>query len=138
MLREASYSDSILGKCDKCEGSLRKIKSRNNKWFLGCTNYPKCTNTYPLPQKGKIIPLQKDCEFCKKPTIQVIGKRYKFQMCIEPNCESKKDWKKKSDFKQKQEKDLKEENGKDSKEGKEKSTKEKAVAKKEQVKTQAV
>ncbi len=96
ILRESSFNDSIIGKCDKCDGSLRKIKSKNNKWFLGCTNYPKCTNTYPLPQKGKIIPLKEPCEHCGKPMIQVINPRFKYKMCIDPNCPSKANWKKKT------------------------------------------
>jgi DNA topoisomerase I len=109
ILRESSFADSIIGKCDKCEGNLRKIKSRNNKWFLGCTNYPKCTNTYPLPQKGKIISLNELCEHCGKPMIQVINPRFKFKMCIEPNCKSKENWKKKINSNEKTniEKDLK-------------------------------
>ncbi|MBN2127185.1 MAG: DNA topoisomerase I [Candidatus Diapherotrites archaeon] len=99
LLRESAYADSFIGKCDKCGGNLRKIKSKNNKWFLGCTNYPKCTNTYPLPQKGKIISLDKLCEHCGKPMIQVINQRFKYTMCIEPNCKSKENWKTKANGK---------------------------------------
>jgi DNA topoisomerase I len=96
-LRKAFFSDSVFGLCDKCkEGSLRKIKSRNNKWFLGCTSYPKCTNTYPLPQTGVVVAGKDLCEICKKFTISVTGKRYKYKMCVDPNCPSKDEWKKKT------------------------------------------
>ncbi len=92
-LREALREDSIVGKCDKCGGQLRMLMSRNKKRFLGCTNYPKCTNTYPLPQKGKIVPTSNLCGKCGTPVIKVFGQRYRFEMCVNPNCETKAQWK---------------------------------------------
>ncbi|HZX20396.1 MAG TPA: DNA topoisomerase I [archaeon] len=94
-LRVAFRADSIMGKCDKCEGQLRMLVSKNKKRFLGCTNYPKCTNTYPLPQKGKLVPIEKICDSCSRPMIRVMGTRYKFEMCINPDCKTKDEWKKK-------------------------------------------
>ena len=95
-LRAALRQDSILGPCNKCEGgNLRMILSRNNKRFAGCTNYPKCTNTFPLPQKGEIIALNALCEKCGVPTIRVLGQRYRFDMCLNPGCETKASWGKK-------------------------------------------
>ncbi|MFH1224492.1 MAG: DNA topoisomerase I [Candidatus Diapherotrites archaeon] len=97
-LRSAVRDDAILGKCDKCnEGMLRKLKSRNNKFFLACNKYPKCMNTYPLPQKGRIIPLEKPCPSCGKPMIKVAGGRFTYSMCIDPACPSKADWGKKKE-----------------------------------------
>jgi len=102
-LRKALQEDSIVGTCDKCgKGQLRKLKSRNNKWFLACNKYPDCENTYPLPQKGKVYATDKMCETCNKPVIKVIGPRFRYQMCIDHNCESKKDWKKKKEEKEKE------------------------------------
>tara|TARA_Y100000310_G_C20702563_1_gene831288 strand:+ start:1275 stop:3326 length:2052 start_codon:yes stop_codon:yes gene_type:complete len=95
-LRSAGREDSIAGDCDKCDGKLRMLMSRNKKRFLGCTGYPNCTNTYPLPQKGKIIFTTKLCETCQKPVIKVVGTRYKFEMCINPDCETKAEWKAKT------------------------------------------
>ncbi|MCR4335712.1 MAG: DNA topoisomerase I [archaeon] len=92
-LRSAGREDSIAGNCDKCSGKLRQLMSRNKKRFLGCTEYPKCTNTYPLPQKGKVVFTTNICETCQKPVIKVIGTRYKFEMCINPDCETKTEWK---------------------------------------------
>ncbi|PIN83990.1 DNA topoisomerase I, partial [Candidatus Micrarchaeota archaeon CG11_big_fil_rev_8_21_14_0_20_47_5] len=85
-------SDSLLGKCS-CGGDLRAIISRAKKRFVGCSNYPKCTLTYPLPQEGKIEPLGSICEKCKTPQIKVTRKgRRPFLMCLLPTCETKKDW----------------------------------------------
>ncbi|MFH1697038.1 MAG: DNA topoisomerase I [Candidatus Diapherotrites archaeon] len=101
-IRSAVRDDSILGSCDKCdEGQLRKLKSRNNKWFLACNKYPACKNTYPLPQRGTITALDTPCPSCNKPVIKVIGGRYRYQMCIDPQCPSKKDWARQKEEKEK-------------------------------------
>ncbi len=95
-LRNALQEDSIVGTCDKCgKGQLRKLKSKNQKWFLACNRYPECKTTYPLPQNGKVYATEKKCETCGKPVIKVVGKRFRYEMCIDHLCLSKKDWKKK-------------------------------------------
>lgn len=100
-LRKALQEDSIVGKCDKCgEGDLRKLKSKNQKWFLACNRYPECKNTYPLPQKGKVFSTEKKCETCQKPVIKVVGARFRYEMCIDHNCKSKEEWKKKKEEKE--------------------------------------
>ncbi len=84
----------IIGTCGKCGGDLKLIVSRaTHKRFAGCSNYPKCTNSFPLPQAGMIISLGKTCEQCGVPMIQVnrIGMR-PYRMCLDPKCPSKADW----------------------------------------------
>ncbi|MDO8647144.1 MAG: DNA topoisomerase I [Candidatus Diapherotrites archaeon] len=95
-LRQGLMKDSILGKCPKCEGMLRIMFGRTGKRFVGCTSYPKCTNSYPLPQNGRVTWLGKECpqEDCKAPMISVIGKRGKYEMCLNMNCKTKALWKK--------------------------------------------
>jgi DNA topoisomerase-1 len=83
-----------IGVCPNCGGELRIIFSKKSgKRFVGCSNYPKCKTGFPLPLVGQITALNKNCEVCGLPMIQVWrkGKR-PFRMCINPNCESKKDW----------------------------------------------
>jgi DNA topoisomerase-1 len=92
-LRKKDFADSLLGKCVKCGGDLRVIRSRAGKQFVGCSGYPGCNATYPLPQEAKIVPLGKACEKCGTPTIRVVRKARKlFEMCIDPACETKKGW----------------------------------------------
>ena len=92
-LRQKDFSDSMLGKCVKCGGDLRAIRSRMGKQFVGCSGYPDCKATYPLPQEAKIMPLGKACEKCGTPLVRVIRKAKKpFEMCIDPLCETKKNW----------------------------------------------
>jgi DNA topoisomerase-1 len=85
--------ESLLGKCKACGGDLRAIRSRAGKQFVGCSNYPKCTQTYPLPQDAKIVPQNKVCEKCGTPLVRVVRRGKKpFEMCLDPNCETKKYW----------------------------------------------
>ncbi len=93
-LRKALFEDKKQFPCTdpNCDGSLVLRKSKAGKRFLGCTNYPKCKVTYPLPQKGTIEPLEEKCEYCGMPMIRVKGKRYSFKMCINPNCKTKEEW----------------------------------------------
>jgi DNA topoisomerase-1 len=71
----------IKGKC-KCEWKAKEWK-------------PTCATGYPLPAMAMIQRLDKICEKCKTPMIQVVrkGKR-PFRMCLDPKCETKADWNK--------------------------------------------
>jgi DNA topoisomerase-1 len=93
-LQTTLEQESIVGPCDKCDKNLRIIHMRNGRQFIGCFGYPNCTNTYPLPQGSYVKPAGKECPSCKKPTINVKKGRTRYSMCIDPNCPSKADWKK--------------------------------------------
>ena len=96
----------IMGTCPKCGGNLKIVVSRaTHKRFVGCSNYPKCTNSFPLPQAGMIISLGKTCKQCGAPMIQVnrIGMR-PYRMCLDPKCPSKAEWGKKKRAKSKKQK----------------------------------
>lgn len=84
-----------LGNCPNCRtGELRILRSRvSGKFFVGCSNYPNCKMGYPLPAGAKIQVTGQICEKCNTPIIQVLrkGKR-PFRMCLEPKCETKKEW----------------------------------------------
>lgn len=57
----------IIGKCNKCEiGDLVIIRSKaTKKRFIGCSNYPNCTNSFPVSQSGTITPIRdKFCKYC--------------------------------------------------------------------------
>ncbi|MBU3905150.1 MAG: DNA topoisomerase I [Nanoarchaeota archaeon] len=76
-------------KCLICKGEKGKCKCswKDKIW------YPKCQRGYPLPHNAKFQKLNKICPKCNTPTIRVIraGKR-PFNMCLEIECETKKDW----------------------------------------------
>ncbi|MFW9792717.1 MAG: DNA topoisomerase I [Candidatus Thorarchaeota archaeon] len=79
-------STEELGKCPKCDdGTLRIIRSaKTGKRFVGCSNYKdgKCDQTFALPQKGDITPLEEMCSHCGHKMIQVASGRRKWETCI--------------------------------------------------------
>lgn len=96
-LKESEKAEA-LGRCPRDGGNLIVKRSRTGKMFVACSNWPSCTNTYPLPQGSKIVPKHTVCKYCGTPEVKVFrwGKR-PFEMCLTPDCESKKDWGKKKE-----------------------------------------
>ena len=85
-IRKAKKMD--LGPCPKCKkGVMRIIRSKKTgKRFVACSNYPECKNTWPLPQKGKIIILNEKCKCGTRKIMLVFGKR-KITICPNPECD---------------------------------------------------
>ena len=92
---KARDEESIVGKCEKCkEGNLRIMYSKKNKqYFIACSNYPKCKNTFSVPKYCLPKATLKKCPACNFPIIKMIrkGKR-PFEFCINPNCPKKAEW----------------------------------------------
>ncbi len=76
-------------KCPNCGNQKGKCKCtlKEKQWT------PTCSTGYPLPLSGSMTNTGGICEKCKTPIIQVWrkGKR-PFRMCLDPKCETKKDW----------------------------------------------
>ncbi len=85
---EYNKKKDYVGKCPKCGGDLVIRQSRNGKRFIGCSNYPQCNVTYPLPQKGEIIPTGETCPYCGAPLIIIRRKGHKdWKICPNMDCE---------------------------------------------------
>ncbi|NJE75573.1 DNA topoisomerase I [Thermococcus sp. ES12] len=82
----------VIGKCPKCGGDLVvRYNRKTGKRFVGCSNWPKCNVTYPLLQRGEIIPTNKTC--CNgAPVVKIREKGREYEICVDMNC---RDWKKK-------------------------------------------
>lgn len=96
--RKAEKQKKLLGKCPKCGGNLIiRVSRKTGKQFVGCSSYPDCNVSYPLPQNAKIIKTGKNCKHDDLPVIKVKrkGKGRNYTMCIDPDCPSKDDWGKK-------------------------------------------
>ncbi|MBI5324806.1 MAG: type I DNA topoisomerase [Ignavibacteriae bacterium] len=82
--------------CDKC-GAPMEIKVSRRGRFLGCTNYPECKNTKPLPKEEKAEKSEPEiaegifCDVCGKQMVIRQSKFGKFYGCIDyPNCKGTK------------------------------------------------
>ncbi|MFC1787468.1 DNA topoisomerase I [Halobacteriota archaeon] len=60
-LQDGLRDDKIVGKCPDCGSDLMIRRSKRGR-FIGCTGYPDCTFSLPLPKNGTIIVTSKDCE----------------------------------------------------------------------------
>jgi DNA topoisomerase-1 len=99
-MKESFKSANVLGKCPKDGGDLVIKRSFRGKQFVACSNYPKCTNTYPLPQNAKILPTGNVCEFCHTPIVKIIRRgKPPFEIDLDPNCVTKDAFKKKLEAK---------------------------------------
>ncbi|MHB8780456.1 MAG: DNA topoisomerase I [Candidatus Geothermincolia bacterium] len=90
-IRNGIREDKIVGACPNCGENLRIVRSKKTKKrFVGCSNYPDCTTTYPLPQVGGILATNETCPECGSPRIKIItkGKR-PWQLCLDSNCPTK-------------------------------------------------
>ncbi len=78
------------GECPECGGKMREQRSYRGKRFLGCSNYPDCDNTYPLPQRGKLVYADKQCEECGAPIQKMVKKNKEpWEFCPNPDCPTK-------------------------------------------------
>ena len=84
-VKEFEEVSHYIGVCPKCGGELRILHSHlTGKHFVGCSNYPKCRQSYPLPQKGKITVLDEKCEKCGLNIVQVKQfKRRPWKLCVQ-------------------------------------------------------
>jgi DNA topoisomerase-1 len=80
----------FIGECPADGGDLVIRQSRGGKRFVGCTNYPKCKVTYPLPQKGEIISTLEKCPYCGAPIIIIKNGKNEKKACLNPDCEYNK------------------------------------------------
>jgi DNA topoisomerase-1 len=96
-IRNGIREDRILGVCPNCESNLRIVKAKKSKKrFVGCSGYPDCTTTYPLPQSGKVMPTGETCDKCGSPKVKVVNKgRKPWVFCLDPECPTKKERKNK-------------------------------------------
>jgi DNA topoisomerase-1 len=76
-LQAGLREDKIIGNCSLCGNELMIRRSKRGSRFIGCTNYPNCTFSLPLPKSGQIIVIDKFCETHGIHHIRVInaGKR---------------------------------------------------------------
>ena len=83
---------NLIGTCKECGQTLHIIKTDTSR-FVGCTGYPMCKNTYPLPKKNVIVVARS--KVCKKEegvAIIKVDNKYHWAIGVGPcfTCESEK------------------------------------------------
>jgi DNA topoisomerase-1 len=89
--RQEEKKDAELIECKKCKkGRLRILFNRNLKrYFVACSNYPECKNTFTLPN-GLVKKTDKICEHCGFPKLILIKKAKRpWEFCFNPYCPSR-------------------------------------------------
>ncbi|MEM1576230.1 MAG: DNA topoisomerase I [Archaeoglobaceae archaeon] len=82
-LKEGLKKYKIIGKCPNCGKEILIRKSRAGKRFIGCSGYPDCKFSLPLPQKGSIYVTAKTC---KDHDIRILKIRSKKSWIFCPLC----------------------------------------------------
>lgn len=96
------YGDRVIGDCPRCSGVLIVRKSQTNGGlFCGCSEYPGCDYTAPIPKANKVTPEEiaeakrlladaPKCLKCDAPMRRISGKYGDFWGCTQyPRCTEK-------------------------------------------------
>ncbi len=84
-VKQYEREENNIGPCPLCgKGNIMVIRSqKTGKRFAGCSNYPDCSKSYPLPQKGMLSVSSKKCH-CGLNLVEVKGKgRRPWKLCVE-------------------------------------------------------
>lgn len=86
-IAEAVAADAKIGVCPSCGKDLQvknSVKTRSR--FIGCSGWPDCDVTYPLPS-DPIERVNEVCEHCGAPQVKVKPFRRKaYIACVNPKC----------------------------------------------------
>jgi len=106
-IKSGVREDLTLGVCKNCGGQMRVLRGKTGKRFAACVGKegeeprpaaegerPRrgCGQTFPLPQRGTIVPTGKVCAECGWPEIKVVGgggRGRPWVLCIDIDCPSK-------------------------------------------------
>ncbi len=81
-IRSMMAENTTVGKC-VCGGNLVIRTSKDKKRFIGCTGYPKCTQTFSLPHQGNLKMLPETCKKCGLKIVSVKAfKKKPWKLCV--------------------------------------------------------
>lgn len=73
-LKDGLRTDKIVGVCEKCKSDLIIRRGHRGSRFIGCSGYPECRFTLPLPRFGSVVVTDKTCEKHGMSHIRIINK----------------------------------------------------------------
>lgn len=87
-LREALRIQERVGRCPTCGRDLVIRRARKTgKRFIGCSGWPDCKQSYPLPQGGYLEPLDTACDACGAPEMRLTKRgRRPWEFCANMDC----------------------------------------------------
>lgn len=71
-------------KCENC-GSMMILVRGPHGFIVGCSEYPRCHNRYPI-RRGDRILTDVECPKCGKPMEATLGRFGVYLRCADPNC----------------------------------------------------
>ena len=83
---ESNKQATSVGVCPECGKTLRLLFSRAGKRFIGCSGYPECKRTYPLPQFGSLKMTGEVCDACRAPIALVMNRGRPWKFCVNMEC----------------------------------------------------
>ena len=89
-ISEALMAQDVVGKCPRCSNDLLMVRSVRGKRYIRCSQHPRCSKSYPLPQKGKLTFDGDTCGTCRSPMMTMYRRRTRpLMVCVNPVCPSK-------------------------------------------------
>jgi DNA topoisomerase-1 len=73
-LKDGLRTDKIVGTCEKCGAELLIRRGRRGARFIGCSGYPNCKFTLPLPRSGTVVVTDRLCDKHGMNFIRIINK----------------------------------------------------------------
>lgn len=61
-LKEGLRKEKVIGKCPKCGENLIIRRSKKGSRFVGCSGFPECNFSLPLPKSGSLIKTKNMCK----------------------------------------------------------------------------
>lgn len=90
-ISEALNVQDVVGKCPRCNNDLMMVRSKRGKRYVRCSMFPRCSKSYPLPQRGKLGFPEEKCEVCRSPMMIMYRRGPPITTCMNPDCPSKKE-----------------------------------------------
>jgi DNA topoisomerase-1 len=89
-IADAVAADARVGACPKCgKDLLVRYSSKTRQKFAGCSGWPDCDVTYPLPSSGRLEATDEVCPECGTPQVKVHPFRAKAYLhCLNPDCKT--------------------------------------------------
>jgi DNA topoisomerase-1 len=90
-ISEALNVQDVVGKCPRCDNDLMIVRSKRGKRYVRCSMFPRCSKSYPLPQRGKLGFPEEKCDVCRSPMMIMYRRGPPIKTCMNPDCPSKKE-----------------------------------------------